>query len=220
MDLEEDGAAFPAPTMLGDGEDIIEEDVAFPAPAMLGDGGFEEEDGYLASTERQQQVKSSGMDEFDDGDIGAFSSPSRVETAVNGEEVEEMDDFDDFDEPAEAAPLSAVVEDGEDGFGDFGDFEEGDFEEAVDVVAPLQTRIQEPSWVCPDETFGGGYVLTLISPQHALNLTSRPSTSHLLDQLTTLLEPINAASSSSSVFTDEPPRSVSGLGQIMISESR
>ncbi|ORX35116.1 hypothetical protein BD324DRAFT_633933 [Kockovaella imperatae] len=123
------------------------------------------------------------------------------------EEDADFDDFVDFDEPA-AGPSSfgaSAMTDGDDGFGDFGDFEGGD--ESV-------------------ETFGDQSGTVGVQPMQeprdwaALHLDPFPSRSALRDQIASLLSPLMAESSgSSSRLTDEPPREVAGLGQIMVSES-
>ncbi|WVQ82898.1 hypothetical protein IAT38_005034 [Cryptococcus sp. DSM 104549] len=132
-----------------------------------------------------------------------------------------FDDFDDFDAPTagpsdSSANLAggdafgdAAGADGDDGFGDFGDFEEGDFEEAP------------AGEVKGGEGFGG--VGVVAEPEvveerwRALELRPFPPRGELLDQLLGLIAPLTE--DPAGLLTDEQPRMVGGLAQVLVAES-
>ncbi|GFZ44555.1 hypothetical protein JCM24511_02279 [Saitozyma sp. JCM 24511] len=148
--------------------------------------------------------------------LTAAESPRPSALGDSAEADDGFDEFDDFDEPA-AGPssgggagfVSATTAGEDDGFGDFGDFEEGDFEEAQEEPAAgamLGGQIaHEPQPV--DERW------------QSLRLRPFPPRGELLSQLTDLLAPLFASSSGPGSMSDEPPRMVGGLRQIMVDES-
>ncbi|KAK4683776.1 hypothetical protein P7C73_g6450, partial [Tremellales sp. Uapishka_1] len=112
---------------------------------------------------------------------------------------DEFEDFDDFDEPAAGPSTSNGQVGDDDGFGDFGDFEEGDEENVLGGQVD-----SEPEPVAQAEKLP------------SLHLDPFPSSSRLINELSTILRPVF---SSNGQMTDEPPRMVGGLGQILVAES-
>ncbi|WVO15987.1 hypothetical protein L204_103652 [Cryptococcus depauperatus] len=174
----------------------------------------------LSIDQVQGQTSSQGIHQ---DDMGNGNARDGVEKIVNVEESVEIrqavghDEFDDngfdqvdeplqlLDSPVNGAP-SLLSDEEEDAFGDFGDFKEGDHEElevenreSFDTI----THLQQPTETNPERW-------------HALELRPIPPRSEISDQLTTLLAPLLTGSE---FLTDEPPRAVGGLSQILMSES-
>ncbi|BEJ06847.1 hypothetical protein CcaverHIS641_0401160 [Cutaneotrichosporon cavernicola] len=101
----------------------------------------------------------------------------------------DFDDFDDFDDPAPA-------DFGGDEFGDFGDFGDADVAPMPAAPAPVPAPV-EVRW-------------------STLSLRPVPPRLELLQRLMGVLEPLVPNHSD---FTDEPPRAVGGLSQVLTSES-
>ncbi|WVQ72239.1 hypothetical protein IAR50_001788 [Cryptococcus sp. DSM 104548] len=157
---------------------------------------------------------------FDD-DISGFDKQAQIpaEEEETGEkdkeppapapvaQAEEDDGFDDFDDFNKSAPAPAVngsstpAGDDDEGFGDFGDFEEGDFEEAPQEQETGVVQEPEP----------------MVERWRALELRPPPPKSEIADQLSVLFAPL--IESGKDVLTDEPPRAVGGLGQVLVGES-
>ncbi|ODN89738.1 hypothetical protein L198_06432 [Cryptococcus wingfieldii CBS 7118] len=149
------------------------------------------------------------------GDVARVPA-SKEETGEKNEEppavaeAEEDDGFDDFDDFNDSAPTpaangsSTTAEDDDEGFGDFGNFEEGDFEEEE---APQETPgtgvMQEPE--------------SMVERWRALELRPPPPRSEIANQLSALFAPL--LDSGKDLLTNEPPRAVGGLSQVLVGES-
>ncbi|KLT41763.1 hypothetical protein CC85DRAFT_286167 [Cutaneotrichosporon oleaginosum] len=125
-----------------------------------------------------------------------FASPSSAADFVSPPPAADdgFDDFDDFDAPAAPADF------GDDEFGDFGDFGDADvapMAAAPPAPAPAPTAPPEPRW-------------------STLSLRPVPPRLELLQRISAVLEPLVPDHSD---FTDEPPRAVGGLMQVLTSES-
>ncbi|BEJ14370.1 hypothetical protein CspHIS471_0401370 [Cutaneotrichosporon sp. HIS471] len=103
--------------------------------------------------------------------------------------ADDFDDFDDFDDPAPA-------DFGGDEFGDFGDFGDADVAPMPAAPAPAPAPV-EVRW-------------------STLSLRPVPPRLELLQRLMGVLAPLVPNHSD---FTDEPPRAVGGLSQVLSSES-
>ncbi|WVR03114.1 hypothetical protein IAU60_000104 [Kwoniella sp. DSM 27419] len=147
------------------------------------------------------------------GDVTADPEASSAGFEPAAEEDDGFDDFDDFDEPASAAGPSLdsfgqAEGGGDDGFGDFGDFEEGDFADDTREQAMDEGGVLGGSVMAEPEAVQERW--------HALNLRPFPPRSEVVDQLIDLLSPVCG---DSEYLTDEQPRMVGGLSQVLVAES-
>ncbi|OCF34874.1 hypothetical protein I316_03421 [Kwoniella heveanensis BCC8398] len=171
----------------------------------------------------------------------ALIEAEETSQAEDGKKADEDDGFDDFDDfgdtlagpsgsstnrnqdvagaGAGADMISAGRDDDDDAFGDFGDFEEGDFDESESAqpgVEPVETAARVGTLV------GGelvGEPFQVEERWHALSLRPFPPRGELIDQLSTLLAPLYDDEKSRQYLTDEQPRMVGGLSQVLVAES-
>lgn len=164
----------------------------------------------FAPADDSRDVFASTADDSQDAFATAADDSQDAFASTADDDTGGFDDFDDFDEPAATADFGD-----DDAFGDFGDFEDADLAEAP--AAPVSeptpaastSAFQEPRWVS-----GVGRPS---SPQSTLSLRPVPPRLELLERLSVVLEPLVP---DASAFTDEPPRAVGGLAQVLTSESR
>ncbi|WVF66552.1 hypothetical protein IAT40_001292 [Kwoniella sp. CBS 6097] len=157
-------------------------------------------------------------------EAGAAEPQAEAGAEGDAEEDDGFDDFDDFGDSAPvpiplAGPSSLSNQDGakgeadDDGFGDFGDFEEGDFDEPGPVDSGEQAG---------GDTFVGGAIVEEPAQEeekwHALSLRPFPPRGELIDQLSILLSPLYDENNRQ-YLTDEQPRMVGGLSQVLVAES-
>ncbi|WVQ94166.1 hypothetical protein IAU59_001244 [Kwoniella sp. CBS 9459] len=201
-----------------------------------------------ASPASSDKPKEDGLASEEDAE-GTADIAAPAESAVGDAEAadeQEDDGFDDFDDFGESAPVPLAGpssssntntkgdqaqsqggaggdhdnDDDDDGFGDFGDFEEGDFDE------PPQTQEGQVDQVSTMggnafRSGGGGLVDEPFQQEerwHALSLRPFPPRGELVDQLSTLLSPLYDENTRH-YLTDEQPRMVGGLSQVLVAES-
>ncbi|GMK58786.1 hypothetical protein CspeluHIS016_0602280 [Cutaneotrichosporon spelunceum] len=126
----------------------------------------------------------------DDLSLSADDFPPPGDDDLAVAPADDFDDFDDFDAPAAA-------DFGGDEFGDFGDFGDADVAPMPAAPAPAPVATVETRW-------------------STVSLRPVPPRLELLQRLTSVLEPLVPSHAD---FTDEPPRAVGGLSQVLTSES-